>query len=224
MERLGDEDIQFNREFYRGGDKEAPIFEDWENMRAFIKFLKTFYDATLKFSGSLYSTSNTFLHQLSLIRTQINTWANRRDTFLKIMAGNMGRKYNKYWGSLGSINPILLVAVLLDPRHKEAFLKYCLGTLFVENIVTQLTIMVRQKLNDLYDQYNMFYCGSSTQTVITPRNENANEVDSEVDVLFTFGFMRLLKESNNKDCKTEVDMRLLKESNYKDAKQRWIGT
>jgi hypothetical protein len=41
FELLGEEDNQFI----------VPSIIDWENVRAFMKFLKTFYDATLKFSG-----------------------------------------------------------------------------------------------------------------------------------------------------------------------------
>jgi hypothetical protein len=41
FELLSEEDNQFI----------VPSIIDWENVRAFIKFLKTFYDATLKFSG-----------------------------------------------------------------------------------------------------------------------------------------------------------------------------
>jgi hypothetical protein len=41
FELLGEEDQQFV----------APSIIDWEYARAFVKFLKTFYDAMLKFSG-----------------------------------------------------------------------------------------------------------------------------------------------------------------------------
>ena len=34
--------------------------EDWNRARAFVKFLKMFYDVTLKFSRSLHVTSNIF--------------------------------------------------------------------------------------------------------------------------------------------------------------------
>ena len=41
--------------------KDPPEKEDWKRARAFVKFLKMFYDVTLKFSGSLHITSNIFL-------------------------------------------------------------------------------------------------------------------------------------------------------------------
>ncbi|KAK2654099.1 hypothetical protein Ddye_013955 [Dipteronia dyeriana] len=37
-----------------------PRFDDWETSRVFVKFLKKFYDVTLKFSASLSVTSNQY--------------------------------------------------------------------------------------------------------------------------------------------------------------------
>lgn len=36
---------------------ELPLSSDWENASVFVKFLKSFYDVTLKFSTSLHVTS-----------------------------------------------------------------------------------------------------------------------------------------------------------------------
>jgi len=37
-----------------------PNYDDWDSIRTFLKFLKLFYDATLRLSGSLYVTSNMY--------------------------------------------------------------------------------------------------------------------------------------------------------------------
>ena len=52
FDRLEEQDAQYIREFFVGGNKRAPNYEDWEVARAFIRFLRTFYEATLKFSCS----------------------------------------------------------------------------------------------------------------------------------------------------------------------------
>ena len=215
FERLEDEDPQFIREFCITNDRGAPSYDDWDSARAFIKILKTFYEATLKFSGSLFSTSNSFLRQLSLVHAQIKSWANSRDPFLKLMAAKMGMKFDKYWGSLHTINPMLFVSVLLDPRHKERFLGYCFSVLFGDDVVTELTREVRKKLNDLYDHYTRLASTPSgqNQTQSASQTENEIEVDNsevDADALFTSGFMRLLKETRDKDCETEVDRYLMK--------------
>jgi hypothetical protein len=45
------------------------ILEDWKKTRSFVKFLKLFYMVTLKFSGSLNVTSNSFFHELISMHT-----------------------------------------------------------------------------------------------------------------------------------------------------------
>jgi hypothetical protein len=39
---------------------EPPTFVDWERIKIFLKFLKLFYNATMRLSGSLYVTSNMY--------------------------------------------------------------------------------------------------------------------------------------------------------------------
>jgi hypothetical protein len=49
-----------------------PALEDWEKARSFVNFLKLFYTVTLKFSDSLYVTSNSFFHELISMLTSIS--------------------------------------------------------------------------------------------------------------------------------------------------------
>ncbi|CAK8538383.1 unnamed protein product [Lathyrus sativus] len=51
--------------------KGCPNRADWERARIFVKFLKTFYDATLSFSGSLHVTANSFFKQLMDIKKNV---------------------------------------------------------------------------------------------------------------------------------------------------------
>jgi hypothetical protein len=44
--------------------KGSPRSLDWENARLLCKFLRLFYEATLRFSGSLIVTSNSYFHKL----------------------------------------------------------------------------------------------------------------------------------------------------------------
>ena len=44
---------------------------DWEKIRIFLKFLKIFYDATLRFLGANYVTSNSFFLELMSIHDTI---------------------------------------------------------------------------------------------------------------------------------------------------------
>lgn len=67
---------------------------------------------------------------------------------------------------------------------------------------------VKRNLNELYDTYTIIYSNGPIQYQSAPQIEFENEDDSskfDVNPLFTSGFMRLLKETNEKECKIEVD-------------------
>jgi hypothetical protein len=49
--RLGEED---------GNPFVVPSYDEWKNAREFVKFLKHFYEVTLKFYSSTYVTSNLY--------------------------------------------------------------------------------------------------------------------------------------------------------------------
>ncbi|KAL4619674.1 hypothetical protein ACB092_06G097000 [Castanea dentata] len=95
-----------------------PNYLDWENVKTFVKFLGIFYEATLRFSGSLFVTSNTHFHELIIIEDQLQYLCSvDGDPILKSMAVEMKRKYDKYWGSMDNINLMFFVAVVLDPKE-----------------------------------------------------------------------------------------------------------
>lgn len=70
---------------------------DWLNARFFLKFLKMFYDVTLKFSGSFYVTSNVFFHKVVEIHVELSTLSLHHGSMLSIMDRRMLSKYEKYW-------------------------------------------------------------------------------------------------------------------------------
>ena len=73
----------------------------------------------LRFSGSLFVTTNVYFHELISLQDQLNQLCNGRgDPLLKGMAQRMKLKYDKYWGSVDRINLMLFVAVVVDPRYK----------------------------------------------------------------------------------------------------------
>ena len=61
--------------------------EDLNRARVFVKFLKMFYDVTLKFSGSLHVTSNIFFKELVAMQRTLQKRAN---------GGRMNEKFAKY--------------------------------------------------------------------------------------------------------------------------------
>ena len=79
---------------------------DWKKTRSFVKFLKLFYNATLRFSGSLYITCNTFFHEVVMIQTKLQQLITYNDHLVSSMARNMIEKFDKYW-SLEKVNVVV---------------------------------------------------------------------------------------------------------------------
>ena len=132
-----------------------PTSSDWECATIFVKFLATFYEVTLKFSGTLHVTSNNFYHEICEIHTQLSDLASSSDPLLSTMAASMKKKYDKYWGNAENINPLLFLAVVLDPRYKLKYLKYCFESIYDAETVAKIVVKVEQILQRLYVSYNV---------------------------------------------------------------------
>ena len=130
-----------------------PTSADWDSASVFVKFLATFYEVTLKFSGTLHVTSNNFYHEICEIHSQLNDLVDANDPLLSIMAVSMKEKYNKYWGNADNINPMLFIAVVLDPRYKMKYLKYCFESVYDPAMVARLVVKVESILQSLYTCY-----------------------------------------------------------------------
>ncbi|KAL0001133.1 hypothetical protein SO802_014914 [Lithocarpus litseifolius] len=74
----------------------SPCMSDFQNCRAFVTFLRLFYNATKKFSGSLYVTSNAFFDGIFVIQESISHFVKSQNTLLKNTTTNMQTKFEKY--------------------------------------------------------------------------------------------------------------------------------
>ena len=107
--------------YFRDGDydRRSPNDDDWETCRRFVKFLKLFYNATKRFSGSFYVTSNAFFDEIYMIKKKIDLFSRSEDHFLYSMEKTRKEKFDKYWGngedSSKKGNVLLYVAVVLNP-------------------------------------------------------------------------------------------------------------
>ncbi|XP_022850866.1 zinc finger BED domain-containing protein RICESLEEPER 1-like [Olea europaea var. sylvestris] len=150
FDRMAEEDGFYCKYFVErenGKEREGPpTTEDWEKGRKFVKFLKTFYETTLKFSASSSVTSNLYFQHL------LKIFSDRQDPILSDMAKNMKTKFDKYWGSVEKMNKILIVATVLDPRHKLEFVG-CIGRLYDNILVESTKDEIKNLLYELYNQY-----------------------------------------------------------------------
>ncbi|BFG34962.1 hypothetical protein CerSpe_212360 [Prunus speciosa] len=103
-----------------------PSEDDWENGTVFVKFLRVFYEVTLKVSASLHPTVKKSFHSILAIEKEIDklfvlpemTTGSEAEKVLIDMASKMREKYNKYFVKFEDMNVLLVVAIVLDPRFK----------------------------------------------------------------------------------------------------------
>jgi hypothetical protein len=87
------------------------------------------------------------------------------------MAKNMMAKYKKYWGDQDTQNFLLYVAVVLNPRFKLKYMRFCFGRLYDVEEAENFTIKVKDTLLRLFEHYMNVKVVPSVGTSI---NENVN--------------------------------------------------
>ncbi|CAL5321262.1 unnamed protein product [Camellia sinensis] len=211
---FGDEDENMDEDENEDGDGEngrkksrrSPTARDWNNCRIFLKFLKLCYNATKRFSRSLFVTSNCFFDEMFVIQTKIEQLIKKDDKLLSTMAQNMKEKFEKYWGNGEKINLLVYVAVLLDPRKKLRYLKFCFAQLLVERVVNEMTGWVKDCLSRLYEHYASH--DSVTVEMSNVCEGSTMKVDDDCDdphLLIASQFNTYLEEECSSLCKSEVD-------------------
>ena len=96
--RLQYHDAEYKKHFEKKKINGPPEKEDWNRARVFVKFLKMFYDVTLKFSRSLHVTSNIFFKELVTMQRTLQKMATggRGDKVINVYACRMKEKFAKY--------------------------------------------------------------------------------------------------------------------------------
>ncbi|KAI4305058.1 hypothetical protein L6164_028448 [Bauhinia variegata] len=136
FDRLEDEDEGYVAWFK---EDRRPSFLDWDNARAFVQFLKLFYEITLALSGSLHVTSNCAFDEIQTINELLIKWReNEADSILGTMACNMRNKFEKYWGKVENINPLIYIGIVLDPGYKLEYVNFICDANYEIEVATLL--------------------------------------------------------------------------------------
>jgi hypothetical protein len=126
------------------------------------------------------------------------------------MARNMMAKYKKYWGDQDTQNFLLYVAVVLDPRFKLKYVRFCFGRLYDVEEAENFTIKVKDILLRVFEHYmNVDENVEVVHSVGTSINENFN-VDLMVvndDMLddLAFQFKKHLEEEGSVQKQNEAE-------------------
>ena len=153
FEKLED-DLYYRSHFLDARIDGPPNDSDWMNASIFVRFLKTFYDLTLKVSGTLYATSNYVLQEICELKQELDILVDDGESLMCKMATNFMEKFDKYWGHPDKINPILFLVTVLDPRYKLDYLSYCARILFRSDVAVKLVDDIKNILMKLFNEYN----------------------------------------------------------------------
>ncbi|KAK9706398.1 hypothetical protein RND81_07G121500 [Saponaria officinalis] len=118
----------------------TPVNGDWERVSHLLPFLKKFYDATLRLSASLYTTTNVYLQEVVVM-------------LVCLMTSGMKRKHDKYWENVDKVNLLLYIAVILDPRRKMQYVNWAINQQYDFLKSEKLRGMVMKTLTSLYAHY-----------------------------------------------------------------------
>ncbi|KAL0444205.1 UNVERIFIED_CONTAM: putative AC transposase [Sesamum latifolium] len=176
--------------------------------RNFVKFLKIFYNVTLKFSGSSYITSNAFFRELATLHVSLTTMMNKGDYHMASMAIRMRDKFNKYWGNIDNMNWFLFVAILLDLRYKLKYVSFGLATIYGSDpfFVKRMTEKIEDMLHLLYKQYAHSSLEHTSKDKDSIQDYIFMQLDGEDDpsVLLESQFAKHLEEEQYVESISEV--------------------
>ncbi|KZV27152.1 hypothetical protein F511_21659 [Dorcoceras hygrometricum] len=160
FERMAEEWFPFINYFHEADEKGKkrlgpPVADDWENAKAFVHFLKKFYDATLELSASKSPTSQLIYQSLIALEVEIERKRlDDSDPTLKKVAHAMKLKFDKYWGNWDNMNPSIFIANVLDPRNKLQMIKVSIkkfgGT---ATMIQEFVNKVKLELVNLWMEY-----------------------------------------------------------------------
>ncbi|WOL13416.1 zinc finger BED domain-containing protein RICESLEEPER 2-like [Canna indica] len=207
FERFELEDLYFGVEV----DANSKGFVDWDVVRRTITMLGLFYDTTIRVSGSLYVTSNTFWTEISDLLSTILEWTRSDDSNVKGMGTKMKTKFDKYWGNVDRMNKIIFFAVVLDPREKFMAMEVSFCDIYGENEGIELFERVKMSLYDIFKEYkNMLQIESGHSSETSPSsNTSSNEsVGNRPRGHYKLIAKKRRIESGHVHAKSELDMYL----------------
>ncbi|GKB73682.1 zinc finger BED domain-containing protein RICESLEEPER 2-like protein [Tanacetum coccineum] len=133
--------------------KTCPTQDEWTRIEAIAMFLKPFYDITKLFSGTKYSTSNLYFHNVYKIQKGIQRHMLNPDPVISGMARYMKTKFDKYWETY---TMVLSFGAILDPRYKLNIVEFYLSELGMEGpLLIEKVQSVEDGLRKLYGAYEI---------------------------------------------------------------------
>ena len=106
---------------------EVPDIFYWTYVNSMVEHLKQFYEMTLRISGSLYVTANTFFTEVFDSYQELNKCIKSVDDIIQNVGLHMKVKFDKYWGDIEKMNFLIFFIYILDLTNKLEYMEYRLG-------------------------------------------------------------------------------------------------
>ncbi|KAL6602773.1 hypothetical protein ACP70R_043134 [Stipagrostis hirtigluma subsp. patula] len=141
------------------------------------------------------------------------------------MAARMKEKFDKYWGNVAVPNPLLFMAVALDPRFKLKYLEFCAKRIYDQVKAKLFVSTIEGGLTRLFDWY--VQAGTNSSHGIRNSTELPLTIDMEEHAnpsrLLASQFAIHLQEIESRDSDSELSI-FLKDKCEKNAEEFEILT
>nr|KAJ0207004.1 hypothetical protein LSAT_V11C500266680 [Lactuca sativa] len=183
---------------------------DWTNVSSLLPFLKIFFDATNRFSGSRYVTSNSYVQEIFGIGHVIDGFTKHTDMSVKTMAQKMQKKYKKYWGDADKLNQFLFIAGVLDPRRKWKYIEWVVAENFNKDTAAIFLIKLEHNMRSLFDMYHSAMPQKEHDEVSSISSSSVSNAMwgsdvMDIDAMMTKRFEMAMGSSETNTRKTELD-------------------
>ncbi|KAK9950967.1 hypothetical protein M0R45_006430 [Rubus argutus] len=185
---------------------------------------KNFYDITMRVSGSCYVTSTTYMDEIKRTKAILDMHVESADYELRAMALLMNEKFEKYC-KIENVNPILLAAMVLDPRNKMQYAVWMFKKYWGVHLVDGLVAQLKDFMTRLYNQYKQqdkaLGISTSKRTLTDLQTSPGNQQVSDGD---RAEFNQYLMEIERVDAFNDLDKYLQDRVELGDAMARDIAS
>uniref|UniRef100_A0A803MU68 BED-type domain-containing protein n=1 Tax=Chenopodium quinoa TaxID=63459 RepID=A0A803MU68_CHEQI len=175
--------------------KNPPTPEDWEKVEKICEHLEVFSKTTLSFSGTNYPTANLYFPKICALRIAISGWLLSPHDYVRKMADIMLQKYNKYWAS---VNGLMGVATILDPRYKMALIRFYFAKIFDEHDFEIEVRRISDLLRRLVDEYGSKM--GKTQGSSNQQDFDLGSSSKSNEETFMQEFAEFLQQDKDSNC------------------------
>ena len=80
----------------------------------------------------------------------LNEWITGNYFDLSLMGQRMKEKYDKYWGDVKKMNMLIYIAVIIDHRHKLAFVEHSFKRLYRAEVGFEMANLVKESMYEFF--------------------------------------------------------------------------